>query len=167
MPRHNIGDISSRTVLDLGCGTGCLSIAAVMLEAAQVHAIDLDPSALEIFQQNITEFELNENPEIKIYLGQVDSEGAVTKVQADTEGSNEQEAADEEIDSVPSVSLSEFGNLKEVEVETVLMNPPFGTKNKGIDVAFLKAALSFQPNAIYSLHKSSTRDFLVKKLKTL
>ena len=34
-----------------------------------------------------------------------------------------------------------YSKLREVEVETVLMNPPFGTKNKGIDVAFLKAAL--------------------------
>ena len=48
-------------------------------------------------------------------------------------------------------------------VDTVIMNPPFGTRNKGIDVLFLERALDLRPKAIYSLHKSSTRKFLVNK----
>merc|ERR1712154_535747 len=71
-------------------------------------------------------------------------------------------------------SDGEFPNIfgsdteKPIVIDTVLMNPPFGTKgNKGIDVAFLKAGLSFNPKAVYSLHKSSTREFLVKKFKNL
>lgn len=43
-------------------------------------------------------------------------------------------------------------------VDTVIMNPPFGTRNKGIDTVFLKAALNLASHAVYSLHKSSTRD---------
>lgn len=43
------------------------------------------------------------------------------------------------------------------------MNPPFGTRNTGIDVAFLEQAIELRPRAIYSLHKTSTRKFLVKK----
>ena len=42
------------------------------------------------------------------------------------------------------------------------MNPPFGTRVKGVDVLFLKAALS-RCTVVYSLHKSSTREFLMKK----
>ena len=47
-------------------------------------------------------------------------------------------------------------------ISTVLMNPPFGTKNNaGIDVAFLKAGLSLARSnplrAIYSMHKTSTQ----------
>ena len=38
-------------------------------------------------------------------------------------------------------------------VDSVIMNPPFGTRNKGIDVLFLEQALALRPRAIYSLHK--------------
>ena len=56
-------------------------------------------------------------------------------------------------------------------ISTILMNPPFGTKNNaGIDVSFLKAGLSLvQSNplrAIYSMHKTSTREYLKKKAET-
>ena len=48
-------------------------------------------------------------------------------------------------------------------VDTVVMNPPFGTRNKGIDVRFIEQAIALRPRAIYSLHKSSTRKFLISK----
>lgn len=44
------------------------------------------------------------------------------------------------------------------QFDTVLMNPPFGTKhNEGIDMKFLEVALKLSNNAVYSLHKTSTR----------
>ena len=53
--------------------------------------------------------------------------------------------------------------------DTVVMNPPFGTKpgNKGIDVLFLERGrrLLRPGGTLYSLHKSSTRAFLLKKAK--
>lgn len=39
-------------VLDVGCGTGVLAIAAVMLGAASATAIDVDPEAVECTQDN-------------------------------------------------------------------------------------------------------------------
>ncbi|XP_074648647.1 rRNA N(6)-adenosine-methyltransferase METTL5-like [Tubulanus polymorphus] len=49
---------------------------------------------------------------------------------------------------------------------TVIMNPPFGTKhNKGIDMEFLKLGLNMATTAVYSLHKTSTRQHLQKKAK--
>lgn len=52
--------------------------------------------------------------------------------------------------------------------DTVLMNPPFGTKkNTGIDMKFLKIAIHLSNNVVYSLHKSSTRDYIQKKTKEL
>lgn len=43
-------------------------------------------------------------------------------------------------------------------VDTVLMNPPFGTKkNAGIDLLFLERAVQVAGKFVYSLHKSSTR----------
>lgn len=47
--------------------------------------------------------------------------------------------------------------------DTILMNPPFGTRTKGIDVLFLQKAFEMCSGSVYSLHKSSTRDFLFKK----
>ncbi|XP_060572405.1 rRNA N6-adenosine-methyltransferase METTL5-like [Ruditapes philippinarum] len=49
-------------------------------------------------------------------------------------------------------------------VDTVIMNPPFGTKhNAGIDMVFLKTALDLASTAVYSLHKTSTREHIQKK----
>ncbi|XP_065849538.1 uncharacterized protein [Euphorbia lathyris] len=43
-------------------------------------------------------------------------------------------------------------------VDTVIMNPPFGTRKKGADMDFLAVALQVASHAVYSLHKTSTRD---------
>lgn len=48
-------------------------------------------------------------------------------------------------------------------VDTVVMNPPFGTKRKGIDICFLQIAVQHAQGAVYSMHKSSTRGFIEKK----
>lgn len=40
-------------VIDFGCGSGILSIAAAKLGAAEVLAIDCDPSAVEVARENI------------------------------------------------------------------------------------------------------------------
>ena len=40
-------------VLDVGCGTGILSIAAVMLGADECLAIDIDPDAVRVAQENV------------------------------------------------------------------------------------------------------------------
>ena len=51
-------------------------------------------------------------------------------------------------------------------VDTVITNPPFGTKhNEGIDVQFLKVAIRLARKSVYSFHKTSTRAFLLKLLK--
>lgn len=39
-------------VLDVGCGSGVLSVVAARLGAASVHALDLDPEALAVTQAN-------------------------------------------------------------------------------------------------------------------
>jgi len=52
----------------------------------------------------------------------------------------------------------------EGKFDTVIMNPPFGTRVPGIDVIFLRAALALVHHTghVFSLHKSSTRGHLVK-----
>jgi len=50
------------------------------------------------------------------------------------------------------------------KVDTTVMNPPFGTRNKGIDLVFLKKAIELSKVSVYSLHKSSTREHIEKKI---
>uniref|UniRef100_A0A1A8E0B2 Methyltransferase-like protein 5 n=1 Tax=Nothobranchius kadleci TaxID=1051664 RepID=A0A1A8E0B2_NOTKA len=48
--------------------------------------------------------------------------------------------------------------------DTIIMNPPFGTKhNQGVDMKFLRVALTMANTAVYSLHKTSTRQHIQKK----
>lgn len=50
--------------------------------------------------------------------------------------------------------------------DTVVMNPPFGTKNNsGMDMKFLQTAVELATNSVYSLHKTSTREYINKKAK--
>lgn len=44
--------LEGKTVLDYGCGSGILSIAALKLGAAQAWAVDIDPQALEVTRRN-------------------------------------------------------------------------------------------------------------------
>ncbi|MCC6875871.1 MAG: 50S ribosomal protein L11 methyltransferase [Sandaracinaceae bacterium] len=39
-------------VLDVGCGSGILGIAALLLGAERVHAIDIDPAAIQVTREN-------------------------------------------------------------------------------------------------------------------
>ncbi len=52
------GDIRDKNVLDLGCGCGILSIGCAMLGAKRVHGVDVDQTSLEIFKDNIEEWDL-------------------------------------------------------------------------------------------------------------
>jgi putative methylase len=54
--------------------------------------------------------------------------------------------------------LADIGTIRG-SVETVLMNPPFGTKKAHADLHFLDCALRLG-TVVYSIHKSSTREFL-------
>ena len=47
------------------------------------------------------------------------------------------------------------------QFDTIVMNPPFGTKNTGIDTCFVIKAMECS-NVVYSLHKTSTRSHFVK-----
>jgi putative methylase len=48
--------------------------------------------------------------------------------------------------------------------DTVIMNPPYGTRSVHADKRFLDKAFQIAP-VTYSIHKSSTREFLVKYVR--
>jgi len=55
----SFGDLENKHVADLGCGCGVLSVGAVMLGAGSVTGFDIDMDALELFQENIAEFDID------------------------------------------------------------------------------------------------------------
>jgi putative methylase len=70
------GDIMDRTVLDLGCGTGMLSIAAYLLGAAKVIGLETDEVALDVARKNANSFEAEIEfirSDVSDYCGRVDT----------------------------------------------------------------------------------------------
>ncbi|MFW6024778.1 MAG: METTL5 family protein [Candidatus Woesearchaeota archaeon] len=51
-----------------------------------------------------------------------------------------------------------------VTPDLIVMNPPYGTRNKGIDSKFLKTALNFGCQII-TMHKSSTKEYISNIIK--
>uniref|UniRef100_A0A1Q3FHZ6 Putative rna methylase n=1 Tax=Culex tarsalis TaxID=7177 RepID=A0A1Q3FHZ6_CULTA len=72
-----------------------------------------------------------------------------------------------ELDNVDCVQwdvlmLDDLSEL--LKFDTVLLNPPFGTKqNNGTDMNFLRIALKIAKSSVYSFHKTATRDHIKKK----
>lgn len=61
---------SDATILDMGCGSGILGIAAVLLGAGFVNAVDIDENSARIAGEN---YEVNKIPEskYKVYAGNI------------------------------------------------------------------------------------------------
>ena len=49
---HGFGDISGKSIIDLGCGTGIFSIGCCLLGAESVTGIDIDKNAVEMAKEN-------------------------------------------------------------------------------------------------------------------
>jgi ribosomal protein L11 methyltransferase len=45
-------DLTGKTVIDYGCGSGILAVAAILLGAKEAHAVDIDPQAITATQSN-------------------------------------------------------------------------------------------------------------------
>ena len=67
-------DPRDAAVLDLGCGSGILSIAAVLLGARRVLALDTDPQAIKVAAQNVADNGVTEAIEMRI--GTIEEKGA-------------------------------------------------------------------------------------------
>ena len=71
-----------------------------------------------------------------------------------------------ELESVVATKQADItaSDLPVEHIDVVVMNPPFGTKlNNGIDRVFIEQALKIAP-VVYSLHKSTTRDYWIQKV---
>ncbi|UOA09059.1 50S ribosomal protein L11 methyltransferase [Methylobacter sp. S3L5C] len=45
-------DLAGKTVIDYGCGSGILAVAAILMDAKVAHAVDIDPQAITATQSN-------------------------------------------------------------------------------------------------------------------
>jgi len=52
---YGFGDIYGKRVVDLGCGTGILSVAASAMGASEVIGVDVDPKCIEIAKSFVRE----------------------------------------------------------------------------------------------------------------
>ncbi|EFC38429.1 predicted protein [Naegleria gruberi] len=152
--QFSFDDIEGKEVLDLGIGTGMLGLGACLLEAKHVTGVDIDEDALNICRENV-----------KSIIDDVDEEMAqhftyrLDLIQSDV-------LQFERMIKNRAQKLKD--KYKKIEdgyrlFDTVLLNPPFGTRIKGADMMFLKVASELTRNAVYSLHKTSTRDYVTQK----
>jgi putative methylase len=119
-------DIEGKDVIDLGCGTGILSLGAAVIGARRVVGIDIDEVS------------------VRVALGNMNSLGVSIELITGT------------IDCIrPSF-------------DTTIMNPPFGSWKRGLDLKFLAKALEIS-NVVYTIHKASDKSdaFLRKKTEDM
>ncbi len=188
--QNTFNDIDGKDVLDLGCGTGMLSIGSALLGANYVLSVDVDDDALKDAQENKEDFEMDEEEDddedskmpIEFLKLDISSPNAIQKIleklsvhgshtskggsEAAVSSSQTTTAEEEATNAVASMSLSSKSVSSEKSIKkfnTVVMNPPFGTRTKGIDMLFVQVGLACCDTAVYSLHKTSTREFIIKK----
>ncbi|WP_316557437.1 METTL5 family protein [Methanimicrococcus hongohii] len=131
------GDIEGKTVYDLGCGTGILSIGAAILGADSVIGFDIDETAVSSAKENAAHM-----ADIFEY-----DDSAIQFIVSDV------------------LKIPEMIESKELErADTILMNPPFGAQEKGNDRPFLDAAIA-AGSVIYSIHNKGSRAFIEKYIK--
>ena len=178
------------SVLDLGCGTGMLSIGSAIVGSSHVTLVDCDEEAMDVARTNVEamgigEFDEDEEGCRVDYLlaklkhvakknndtqrtrgGRGRGRGRVKKVGGRQSG---QATPQIPIQLPQQIGPAEDGvPLASNCVDTVMTNPPFGTKpgNAGIDILFLRTATRLARRAVYSFHKSSTRQYLIKTVES-
>jgi predicted RNA methylase len=190
----NNGDLGPGcSALDLGCGTGMLTIGSALIGCNTVISFDCDESALSIARENVEAMELEVHDEddedygckVQFILGRVHHHCEKPSKSNQRARSNPNSSShkggrrrppakhqpqptinDNDCDDKEDENINDGIPLQSKCVDTVLTNPPFGTKhNEGIDVTFLKAATRLARKSVYSFHKSSTRPYLQKIVK--
>ncbi|KAG7364451.1 methyltransferase [Nitzschia inconspicua] len=177
-----------RTCLDLGCGTGMLMIAAAMVDTDLVLGVDCDDEAMVVAMENVLRVEQKESVDFlkaRVRTRQIEDSSAGSSLKPSSSkhfkgkrGGGGRGRADRstggrgsqpaQLTKAILIHDSEDGiPLKDNCVDTVLTNPPFGTKsdNAGIDLQFLRTATRLARRSVYSFHKRSTRTFLLKTIQ--
>lgn len=176
------GDLGpGRTALDLGCGTGMLAMGCAVVDCDAIWGVDCDPDAVAVAVANAEHL----NVTVDFILAKVNDGGFVEKKNGNNNktnsagggksksgrGSGRGGRTSRGAPQPPTATLDPNAPdglpLLDGCVDTVVTNPPFGTKhNAGMDVRFLKAGTRLARRAVYSFHKTSTRDYLLKTISS-
>ena len=196
-----------RSVLDLGVGTGMLSMGAALVGTSTIYCVDCDEGALLQARENVEELLGDEygggdddddyddeedgssRPKVEFILAKVQMKKGNVEVHQKKSlkggdgrgrgrgrsrgrggrgGKGSQPAEKTKARLIHNgVDGTDGIPLRDNFVDTVLTNPPFGTKsdNQGIDLQFLLTATRLARRAVYSFHKRSTRPFLLKSIR--
>ena len=186
------GGVEGKLVCDLGCGTGILGMGASALGAAFVLGVDIDAEALECARGSAEECGVGESmdfvlADVSTFEGGVGvvgpfpldsvvataAAGASSKASGGGRGPVVLEGEGEVEGGLPPLSATASAMRSSLATwqgrfDTVIMNPPFGTRAPGVDVLFLRAALALvhKEGHVFSLHKSSTRAHLLKSAQS-
>jgi rRNA N6-adenosine-methyltransferase METTL5 len=193
LERDDVGP--GRSVLDLGCGTAMLSLGCALVDTDFVVGVDCDETALEQAIHNIRELEMEDR--ISLIQAKVHVPRGETQQETTTRGSGGSRSGGRgrskggrvrgrlqqqrpppvarNVKADDAVVVDDYScctmsfPLSDHCVDTVLTNPPFGTKpdKAGIDVQFLKLACRLARRAVYSFHKTSTRDYILRTMNAL
>lgn len=141
------GDIRDKLVADLGCGTGRLTIGSIMCAARMVYGFDIDSNALDATLRNISDIFTEDDEQNK----------------TDCIASNAHRYCPNfnlvQVDVTSNHSNDKLWEPWHKMFDTVILNPPFGTKEtQGLDLKFVHRAIQISNNSVYSLHKTSTRN---------
>jgi predicted RNA methylase len=176
LQRDDLGP--GRSALDLGCGTGMLALGCALVDCDFVLGVDCDEAALQLAVENVNDMEMDDKisfilAKLKTATGKLPSSN---DKRGNSRGGRGRRGGGRQMGRGPkptAVSVAEpilsdddGVPLRSKCVDTVLCNPPFGTKNNaGMDVRFLRTATRLAKRAVYSFHKTSTRDYLVRKIQ--
>lgn len=152
---YTLGDIESKLICDLACGTAIFGISSILLNGKYALGVDIDNESLEIASNITSKMNIP-----SFYKGFNNS----------TIDLNEPyiEFINEDISSLSS--LNQLDSLSNVErFDTLIQNPPFGSQEKvkkGIDRKFINIAMN-SSDIIYSFHMASTEEFISKYFQKL
>ena len=151
------GDIEERTVLDLGSGTGMLSLAAALRGPTRVVGVELDPAALRTAREN--ERRVGTYTDVEWVRGDA-TNPPLRRREADRREASDGASGSERSERHAS-RAAERSAAASREDTTVLMNPPFGAQrgNEHADREFLVTAARLA-DVSYSVHNAGSREFV-------
>lgn len=159
-----------------------LALGCALVDCDFVVGVDCDEAALQLAIENVNDMEMDDKisfilAKIKTVTGKMPSSNTKRgnsrggrggrgggRQMGRGRGGPKPTAVTEPIELI--LSDDDGVPLRSKCVDTVLCNPPFGTKNNaGMDVRFLRTATRLAKRAVYSFHKTSTRDYLMRKIR--
>lgn len=150
-----MGDIDSRTVIDLGTGTGMLALGAALRGPSQVIGLDLDRDALGIARKNRRRV----GTATPIAWVRGDATRAPLEPHMTADRSNRSIDSSDRTTGDPGSAAEPMDTSP--DPVTVVMNPPFGAQsgNEHADRGFLETTAEIAAVS-YSVHNRNSQEFV-------